>query len=481
MPGMLMSMDSVHTGEELHRRALGVAEALVEHGVSPGDRVVLKAGNSPGFVAVLLGLVHVGASVVMLDHDQRSQESALIAGQARARLTVVDDQAMPVPGPPAVSIYELLHAATGRVRADGVIDTCRWAEQPDALILFSSGSTGMPKGIVKSGCATLENLRRTISRMGYGPDDVLLPLLPFSHQYGLSLVLIALLSGSALTVAPHCRLDRSMWMAARTGTTIVDATPAGYRSMLNLLAQRPTILEQLDDVRMFCVGGAPLDSALALEFEGRLGRRLLDGYGSTELGNVSFATPGDPQGCGKVLDGLDLLVSSDGATPLPPGEIGQISVRSPDAFTGYLRADGSVATQAGEWCHTGDLGSLSATGHLEVVGRRSAVHRMGYTLHPEVIERRAAACGASVWIVPLPDERLGNRLVFLVEDAADRPPAYWRDRLCTVLAPFEQPNRVLVIDSVPLGRTGKPDRAQLAELATAATPGLAPGPGAVHV
>ena len=114
-----------------------------------------------------------------------------------------------------------------------------------------------------------------------------------------------------------------------------------------------------------------------------------------------------------------------------------------------------------------DLGRLDASGNLFLVGRKRAVHRNGHTLHPEVIEHRLAEEGCSAKIVALPDQRRGSSLVFVVQDDAQRDPRYWRDRICGVLAPAEQPNRVLVTDQFPLNRNGKPDRQRLEQFAAA--------------
>ncbi|WP_233518315.1 class I adenylate-forming enzyme family protein [Streptomyces corynorhini] len=461
-------MDSVRTRSQLERTALRVADELRERGVRPGDRVVLKAGNSAGFVAVLLGLMHRGASVALLDQRQRAEESGRAAAQAGARLAIVDDDAPPVPGPRRLYVYELLAAAAERRPADERIAFDGWEALPDALITWSSGSTGEPKGIVKSGRPVLRNVRRTIAVMGYRPDDVLLPLLPFSHQYGLSLLLAAWLAEASLVVAPYRRLDRAVRMAGQAGVTVVDATPATHRSLLNLVERRPELALDLGGVRMYCTGGAPLDRTAADRFAKTFQLPLLDGYGSTEMGNIAAATPRNPVGAGRVFPGVEVLITDDDAAPLPPGAIGELRIRTPDSFSGYLGPAGEVVPESPEWYRPGDLGSMDGAGNLFVLGRKSAVHRMGYTLYPDIIERKAAECGAPLKIVPLPDERFGSRLVFLVEDSEGRTPLYWRERVCALLPSYEQPNTVVVVEEFPLDHNGKTDPRRLLKLAEAA-------------
>ncbi|MET9800389.1 class I adenylate-forming enzyme family protein [Streptomyces sp. NPDC006368] len=468
MPAKLLSMDSVQTRSQLQGTALRVADVLREHGVRPGDRVVLKAGNSAGFVAVLLGLMHRGASVALLDQRQRTEDSGRAAEQARARLAVVDDDAPPVPGPGRLYVYELLAAAAERRPADEQIRFDRWERLPDALIAWSSGSTGEPKGTVKSGRSVLRNVRRTIEFMGYRADDVFLPLLPFSHQYGLSILLAAWLADASLVVAPYRRLDRAVRMAGQAGVTVVDATPATHRSLINLVERRPELALDLASVRMYCTGGAPLDRAAADQFAKTFQLPLLDGYGSTEMGNIAAATPDNPVGAGRLFHGVEVLITDDDAVPLPPGAVGELRIRTPDSFSGYLSPGGEVIPERPEWYRPGDLGTLDGAGNLFVLGRKSAVHRMGYTLYPDIIERKAAECGAPLKIVPLPDERLGSRLVFLVEDPRGGMPQYWRERICELLPTYEQPNRVVVVEKFPLNHNGKTDPRRMLRLAESA-------------
>ncbi|MEW2068781.1 class I adenylate-forming enzyme family protein [Streptomyces sp. NPDC007346] len=477
----LFTSHSEETYEDVERRALGVAAELRRRGLVTGDRVTFKAANSAGYVTVLLALMHAGASIVLLDHQQQESVSRRIAAQSRSRLEITDAEtagsATPELG--SVTVEELTAAAGPLTTTEPAgLSFTAWRALPDALITWSSGSTGEPKGIAKSGEAMLRNLDRSIERMGHRPEDVLLPLLPFSHQYGLSMVLTAWLARASLLVAPYWRLDHAVRMAGSFGATVVDATPAVHLSILNLVERRPEMVSDLRKVRMYCTGGAPLDQSAGRRFTQVLGLPLLDGYGSTELGNVAFATPGNPVGCGPVLPGLDVEFTIDEEVEAgegggaPDSGIGEVTVRTPDLFSGYLADDGTVVPVTDEWYRTGDLGRLDAHGNLFVLGRKLAVHRMGYTLYPEVIERTAGACGAPVKIVPLPDDRLGSRLVFVVADPELRSPLFWRERICAELSPFEYPNRVLVRAHFPLNRNGKPDARELKRLALSSNEAL---------
>jgi acyl-CoA synthetase (AMP-forming)/AMP-acid ligase II len=434
---------------------------LREAGVSAGNRVMLKADNSTAFVAALFALVHLDVSLVLVDHQQTAAESRRVAGLTRTGWALLGDGIEAPRGTRAIRFERLFDetAETAGAAATGRLDIGGWRRRTDALIAWSSGSTGQPKAVVRSGRAFLDNLERTREMMGYRSTDRFLPLLPFSHQYGLSMLFLAFLSGAGVLVVPYRRLDAALRSADRA--TVLDATPATYRSLVALLELRPELREGLRSVRLFCTGGAPLDAHFPERFRAVLGRPLLDGYGSTELGNVAFATPETPVGCGRPLDGIEVGILRAGGGAAAAGEVGEVVVRSPDVMEGYLTEDDTVDPTRPPPYRTGDLGYLDERGHLFVVGRKQAVHRLGHTLYPGVLERRAEAIGRPVAVVALDDERRGCTLVFAVEDPEAADAWTWRRRIRAHLAPYEQPNHVVVFERFPVNRNGKTDRAEL--------------------
>ena len=307
----LIDLDSNQTFGDVEHLAIGVAEVLRERGVVPGARVLLKAGNSPGYVTVLFALIQAGASIVLVDHLERADETARSCRQAGVVWCVLDDESPAPAGEPSLQIQELLATGAAQAPAGGRVSFDRWAKLPDGLIMFSSGSTGTPKGVVKRGSRFLANLERNAEQIGHRSDDVLLPLLPFSHQYGLSMVLIASIVQCSLIVAPYRRLDRVLRLAGQHGATVIDATPPTYRSLRNIVTRRPDPLADLRSVRMYCSGAAPLDPTLVADFVALTGRPLLDSYGSTELGNVCFATSDNPVATGRAVRGLRVRILDD--------------------------------------------------------------------------------------------------------------------------------------------------------------------------
>ncbi|MFI6296481.1 aldehyde dehydrogenase family protein [Nonomuraea sp. NPDC050790] len=474
---MLISDGSAISNERVAGIAAAVSERLAGDGIEPGERILLVARNSPDFVVGFFALVDLNISIVIVDAHQTRGELERMAAVSGTSIALTDDPALPPAGMRTIELGPLVAAVNDPPARP--LDLSAWTGRRDALIAWSSGSTGHPKGIVRSGRSIVANTERTCARMAYTQEDVLLPLLPFSHQYGISLVLTWLMSDCSLLITPYGRLDRALRAGAAAGATSVDATPSTYHTILNLGERRPELLADLSRVRMWCVGGAPLDPTLSDRFLTEVGQPLLDGYGSTEAGNIALATPDNPNGCGRPLPGVGVSIVDDDGKELGTGQTGEVVVRSADLMEGYLPLEEPAAPLTE--LRTNDLGYFDAEGNLYVVGRKFAVHRLGHTIYPEAVERRAAAAlGRPVAVVPVEDERLGCRLVFFVADAGEPQPADWRARLTAQLPAHEGPNQVVVLDRIPVTARGKPDMAALRRLAkggvrtNSATPAMEP-------
>lgn len=460
---------------------LGIVAELGQRRLVPGSRVMVKAGNSLGYVQVLIALMHCDVSLVLVDHQQTAADTESALRLSGASVIIADDRvALPPAGPtPVWSLPRLLAMARNHkvpastslataVTTSPTVDLRPWMARADAAVLWSSGTSGPAKGVVKPGPAIWDNTRRTLETLSYRPGDVLLPLLPFSHQYGLSLLLVWWQVGCTLLVTPYRWLEDAVRMAVTHGASVVDGPPATFHALMQVLDRRPHLKAGLGDVRMWCVGGAPLPAPLAAEFRAIVGLPLLDGYGSTELGNVALATPENAVGVGRPLPGVEVLVVDDAGRQLPAGTAGELWIRSPGVMAGYLSADGGfLPTDQGAHFQTRDIGYLDGAGNLHVLGRKCAVHRNGYTLYPEGLERKAEACGASVKVIAFEGGRRGASLAFVIADPARRDPAFWRDRLAKVLAGYERPNSVHVMRQWPTTSNGKVDNAALRTLVLA--------------
>ncbi|WP_052394157.1 class I adenylate-forming enzyme family protein [Kutzneria sp. 744] len=388
----LVSEGSVWSTQTVARRCAALARKLVAAGLRSGDRVALVGANSTDYVLALLTLIHLDVSIMLLDEHQSAEDRA---PALRSVQWMLGSDAVATDAPPGVRVVRMADvapAADANVTDEPLaLDFSAWWNRRDALVLLTSGTTGAPAIIVRSGRSVRSNIDATARRMGYRDDDVMLPMLPFSHQYGLSLILLWWQSRCCLVIVPRARLDRAVEAITSMRVTVVDTTPSTYDSLLRVMDHRQVTPDQLAHVRMWCVGGAPLGSTLIAKFREFTGKPLLDGYGSSEAGNIALAAPGDENLCGKPLDGFEVDVLDDKGIPVPAGVVGELVVRSEDLLVGTIDKDGRFLESTRTLYHTNDIGYLDEDGNVAVLGRKGAVHRHGHTLYPEALARKAEA------------------------------------------------------------------------------------------
>lgn len=454
-----------------------IGHALHRRGVTESDRVLLSTVNSDVSVLTILALIELGVSIGLVDRGISQERCAALVADSGARWFVSDHDHLDAPfdrvGVGWIPLADLADAepappATAPATGTATLTFTRWAERQDGLIVWTSGSLGRPKGVVRTGGSVLRNVARTQERMGYTQDDVLLPLLPFTHQYGLSMLLLWWQARATLTLVPSRRIDVALDTIARRAVTVVDAVPAVYEGMLRMVANGRVNAEQLSSVRMWCVGGEPLQDDLRQRFADGMGQPLLDGYGSSEAGNIALATVAHPVHCGRPLDGITVTVLDDAGISVPAGQIGEVVVTSPDIMAGTLEPGGRVRPVHRPAYHTQDLGFLDEDGNVRVLGRKAAVHRFGNTLYPDAIAAQVASCGAPVRVLPVENGRFGTELVFAVADPTGRPAAHWRRVFAELVAESEQPNKVVVLPEFPRHSNGKTDLVKLGEVAATA-------------
>jgi len=469
---LISQKESSRSWHEVRVACAGVIRELEARGVDDSHRVLLSSVNSATSVLATFALMEMGVSVGLVDRGVTPNQFARLVEEADADFFVSDHEETH----PAFDKLDArwiplreLDAATqrdGDEPADLSFD--RWARRTDALIVWTSGSLGRPKGVVRSGSSVLANVSRTQDRMKYTESDVLMPLLPFTHQYGLSILLLWWQAKASLVLLPSRRTDLALEAVVDLGVTVVDSVPAVYEGILRLLGRGSMNTALLESVRMWCVGGEPLQDDLLRRFTEQVGRPLLDGYGSSEAGNIALAAPDNPHHCGRPLSGITITVVDDEDRPLPAGEVGEVLVHTPDIMVGMLEPGGRVRESQRTVHRTQDLGYLDEDGNLRVLGRKAAVHRFGNTLYPDAIAAKASECGRPVRVIPVENGRYGTDLVFVVADPEEQPAAHWRRMFTELVAEFEQPNKVLVVKEFPAHTNGKANLTALGYMAQAA-------------
>jgi long-chain acyl-CoA synthetase len=303
--------------------------------------------------------------------------------------------------------------------------------------------------------------------MALEPADVVLAALPLSHSYGLNGALLApLLAGATVRLVDRFTPDGVAGLLAGGGITVFPAVATMLRLLLDHAGFRGA-----GALRLALSGAAPCPWELAREWRARTGIRVLRGYGMTELFRPISYLEADtvdlPDVVGRAVPGVELRIVDEAGRTLPPGEIGELLVRSPAAMDAYLNdADETQAVLAGGWFHTGDLASVTADGWVRIAGRkRERILRGGHSVFPGEVESVLLSHPdiAEAAVVGVPHGDLGEDVaafVALRPDAratADDILAYCRDRL----AAFKYPRRVTIVAALPRSATGKVLKAQL--------------------
>lgn len=426
------------------RDATGKLRAL---GVAEGARVGLWAGNAIEWIVIALAVPRAGAVLVPLNTRLADAEIRWQAARAGLRLVIADDAL----AAREIGAERVVSFAEWRVLAPGDGEPVPGHDDParDAAILFTSGTTGRPKGAVLARGNQLASARASGAVLPLAPGDAWLASLPFFHVGGLGIVHRCLLSG-ATVVLPSAfgaeALARAIEDHAVTHVSAVDAT---LRRILEARGGRPLP----DRVRAVVVGGGPVSPALLEACP-----QAMASYGLTEsCAMATLVRPGasDAQRrtAGQALPGVDLRIAADGV----------IELRGPMVMRGYLDdPEATAASLRGGWLRTGDLGELDGDGCLRVLSRRDdLIISGGENVYPAEIEHalREHPAVADAVVVGVPDDRWGEVPLAFVELRAPGEPDL-RAFLAPRLARYKIP-RIALIDAIPRLANGKPDRASL--------------------
>jgi long-chain acyl-CoA synthetase len=427
------------TGEELNLRAGGVARALRARGVKPGDRIALVIPNRWAFVAALLGGFKLGATVAPLNPLLTADERAKVLAHLR----------------PQAVLDEI---------GDGRADEPSVPATAPALILYTSGSTGQPKGAVLSHAAVTFSSRSWAGPvMGLTPDDRVLAALPFSHSYGLNGALLApLLAGVTVVMLERFSPEDVLDAIARHRVTVFPGVATMFRRLLDTPALASADLSSL---RLALSGATACPWDLAEEWRRRTGVRILRGYGMTEMFRpISYRAedPTDlPDAIGQPVPGVEVRVVDEERRPLPAGQVGELEIKSPAAMDGYLDSpEDTRAVLEGGWFKTGDLVTLSPLGFIRIAGRkRELILRGGYSVFPGEVEAALMThpdVGEAA-VIGVAHAELGEEVVAFASlrpGSSAQPEeliAYCKERL----APYKYPRRVVIMEQLPKSPTGK--------------------------
>ena len=475
---------------ELAARARDFAGALVASGIEAGDRVALWAPNSSDWIVAVLGLFQAGAVLVPVNTRFKGVEAADILARSRARVlvTVTDFLGTDYLGLLEAADAKLPDLATVVVaQSYAPADTQSWdgflARATDAGraeaerrgsdvtahypsdILFTSGTTGAPKGVVMTHGRTLGVATDWVAMTGLGPDDRYLMVNPYFHMFGLKAgILASVAAGATMYPEPVFDADRALARVAAERITVLPGAPTLYQSLLD---HPERDRHDLSSLRVAVTGAADIPVELIRRVASELPFSLIvTGYGLTEAGTASATSPDDdPETIattvGRARPGFEIRIV-DGDRDLPAGETGEILLRGPSVMAGYLDDPAATAAtlSADGWLRTGDLGVVDERGCLRIAGRSKDMFIVGgFNAYPAEIENHLLRHPdvAQAAVIGIPDERLGQvGMAFVVTrsgatDGGDEILAWCRDQM----ANYKVPRAIEILPELPVNATGK--------------------------
>jgi long-chain acyl-CoA synthetase len=481
--GIRLSWSRVYAATEAEAVRLRAA------GVAPGHRVLIRLGHGVGFCVALLGALRAGAIAVPVGTRSTEPELAAIAGDCAPTVFVAGESdravasissgasGVPVLGPPEVA------SAPGLSTDPAPVAPASGRGGEDIAVLgYTSGTTGTPRGVRLSHRALLANRAQTalLRPVPISPADRVLLQLPLFHIYGLGagLLHVCWAGATGVLVDPMPPAELVDLVGAER-ITVLAGVPTIYRALLELPARR--LREGLVTVRLCAAGGAPLSPELPGKFQGATGLPLFNGYGLTETGPVLTSTlvggvtrPGSvgrPLPGGPGVPGVELrVVGGDDEDEFAVDsdddrDTGLVEVRGPNLFSGYW-PDGAGGPGADGWFRTSDVGYLDTDGELYLVERATdLVVVNGFNVYPHEVERVLVAhpLVAEAAVVGVPDERTGEavKAVLVARHGAELTAEQVRAHCAIRLARFKLPTVIEFVDQLPHSATGKIARMEL--------------------
>ncbi|EXJ13686.1 long-chain-fatty-acid--CoA ligase [Imhoffiella purpurea] len=462
---------------ELDRATDAVAAALADSGISLGDRVALLCANGPEFVIAYLGILKSGATLVPINTLLNYREVAFILADSGARGLFYQGGFETAAESALLESPEVaLRVRIGDGTARGVPVLADLIEHPGpapaiepdpsdavAVILYTSGTTGRPKGAMLTHANLLANARGVSRALDFGDRDRVLVVLPMFHAFAATVgILTSLLEGCGMI--PVARFDPRLvsQAIARHGATIFLGVPSMYGVLLRL---DDAWVGRWSGIRLCVSGGASMPVAVMSAFERRFGVPVHEGDGPTECGPVTSVNPLEgarrPGSIGVPIPSVEMCILDAAGRTVPDGETGEVCVRGPSLMKGYFnQPEATRESYFGDWFRTGDLGYRDADGYFYLVDRlKDLIITNGMNVYPRVVEealyRHPDVAEAAV--VGDPDARHGEVPVAHVAlrpgarcEAADLR-AWCRQHL----GQHEIPRRIRIHETLPKNAAGK--------------------------
>jgi long-chain acyl-CoA synthetase len=461
--------EAVVSYADLDDTSARLAGMLVGAGMAAGDRVGIMLPNLTSFPAIYYGVLRSGGVVVPMNPLLKSREVAFYLGDSGARTLFAfegfEEEAAKGAADAGAECIVVTPGAFERSLAghEPRTEVADRDPQDTAVILYTSGTTGKPKGAELTHANMLKNAEVSAALFSLSPDDVIFGGLPLFHSFGQTCGMNgAIGSGACLTMLPRFDPAAALEIIQRDGVTIFEGVPTMYVALL----QYPDRGRYDVSTLRTCVsGGAALPVEVLRGFEAEFGCAILEGYGLSETSPVaSFNHPDrerKPGSIGTPIEGVEFRLIDSAGADVPEGEVGEIAIRGHNVMKGYWnRSDATAEAIKDGWFRTGDMARRDGDGYYFIVDRKKElIIRGGFNVYPREIEEvlyehpAVAQCA----VVGVPHSTHGEEVAAAVvlkpdvEVTADELRDYVKDRV----AAYKYPRLVWFVDALPLGPTGK--------------------------
>ncbi|MCU1691813.1 MAG: AMP-dependent synthetase [Frankiales bacterium] len=464
----LVFRDAPTTWAELDARVDACAAGLRGLGLDEGDLVALQLPNTLDFPVVYFGVLRAGLVAVPVNTGYTDAETARLLADSGARALLVPDGAVQATAGTHPALEHVLGAGDPRLQEAGTPPATDRGGEDLAVVLYTSGTSGTPRGAMLSHRALRANLDQcaAIDPPVVAPDDVVLLVLPLFHVYGLNAALgmVARQGATGVLVERFDPVETLEQVRRSEVTSLVGAPP-----MYVAWSMLPDVGDAFTSVRLALSGAAPLPSQVLHRVLDATGHHVFEGYGLTETAPVLTSTlmseVAKPASVGRPVPGVELRLLDEDGRPVDDGDPGEVVVRGPNLFSGYW-PDGADGPDADGWFATGDVGLLDDDGDLRLVDRRrELVLVSGFNVYPREVETvllgHPDVEEAAVLGIPHPYTGESVKALVVLRDGARVSTEELIAFCARSLARFKCPTAVEVVAALPHSATGKVSKGAL--------------------
>jgi long-chain acyl-CoA synthetase len=462
--------DAVVSYQMLDGASAHVAGMLRAKGVEPGDRVGIMLPNVPYFAVVYYGVLRAGGVVVPMNVLLKGREVGFYLRDPQAKVLFAwhdfAEAAEKGAGDEGVDCVLVKPGEFEQLvgEAEAVTEVADRDESDTAVILYTSGTTGTPKGAELTHANLTRNCEIAASLFDISEEDVALGALPLFHSFGQTCGLNAAVArGACLSLIPRFEASKALEIIQRDEVTVFEGVPTMYSAMLHVEDRSK---HDTSTLRVCASGGAAMPGEVLRAFEDAFDCKVLEGYGLSETSPVaSFNHPDRERKIGSIgtpIEGVEMKVVDEDGDEVPQGEVGEIVIRGHNVMKGYWnREDATAEAIDGDgWFHSGDMAKVDEEGYFFIVDRKKdMIIRGGYNVYPREIEEVLYEHPAvrEVAVLGVPDDSLGEEVAAAValKEGESVGEDELRDFVKEQVAAYKYPRRIWFVDDLPKGPTGK--------------------------